>query len=368
MKVLHTAALLRPPSGILNQMRWEQEAANALGIDWRVKMFCPSGFIKPEEIIQEANSVRFDKNKRKISKIFDWFSLRCEYHQWLKSQENEVDIFVLRYYVHDPFQLQFVKTSKKPVFFVHHTLEGPELAMPEGLGAKGRSFLDNLLAPPTIRAASGTIGVTNEIIKYEKQRAGQPKKTSILYPNGIMFDDGLLADDERTDVPEFLFVASFFAPWHGLDLLLESIQTSDTKFVLHLVGDLSEEDRNMAEADSRIVLHGRKNQQEIRRIAARCWGGISSFALHRKNMKEACTLKVREYLMMGLPVYAGYVEMLSESFPYYEKGTASIEALLDFFSALRLIERSLVKSESKPYLDKKILLSSLFEKLRTYVG
>jgi hypothetical protein len=32
--------------------------------------------------------------------------------------------------------------------------------------------------------------------------------------------------------------------------------------------------------------------------------GISTLALHRKNMNEACPMKVRQYLAQGLPVLA----------------------------------------------------------------
>src|SRR5690554_1038659 len=139
MRFLHAAALLRPPSGIINQMRWEHEAANELGIDWSVKLYCPQGWIEPEEYIEASPKVKAGDPAK--GKPTDWFRFRYGYYQWLMSQEDNYDAFVLRYYVHDPFQLLFARRCSKPVYFVHHTLEVPELRLPGTLPAKMRAKL-----------------------------------------------------------------------------------------------------------------------------------------------------------------------------------------------------------------------------------
>ena len=41
-------------------------------------------------------------------------------------------------------------------------------------------------------------------------------------------------------------------------------------------------------------------------MLARCVIAFGTLALHRKQMNEACPLKVREYLAFGLPVVIGY--------------------------------------------------------------
>lgn len=368
MRIIHSAALLRPPAGILNQMKWEQQAAHRLGATWTVKLFCPAGSVDIDEIIFESKYVKKYKVKNALQKLRDWVSLRWEYHRWLKAQEDLVDAYVLRYYVHDPFQLLFVKTSKKPVFFVHHTLEGPELGMSNQLPARVRAFLDWVLAGATIRASAGIIGVTKEIIQYEKIRSGELNKFSHLYPNGIIFNDLELAEDKRGSVPEIIFVASYFSSWHGLDVLLAAISAVDTNFVLHLVGDLSDIDFESAKKDSRVILHGQKDQREIKEIASTCWGGLSSFALDRKKMKEACTLKVREYLMMGLPVYAGYEEVLPADFPFFKKGKPSVIEIVEFFQSCRESSRKEIAQSASAYIDKKSLLASAIAALERCDG
>lgn len=361
MKVLHSAALLRPPSGIINQMRFEQKAADKLGLDWDVKLFCPDGWVEPDRIIEKSKIVRSNSKKSIFNKVKDWFSLRYEYHRWLKS--HEVDVFVLRYYVHDPFQLYFAKTCKKPVFFVHHTLEGPELAMPGGITGWIRSKLEVWLGRPTIAYSQGIIGVTQEIIEYEKNRCGILDKQAILYPNGVLINDPPV-EDKRSHRPEFLFVAGHFSPWHGLDLLLNDMANCNDDFILHLVGEVPGSERALAEKDDRIILHGMKTQNEIRKIAMSCWFGLSSFALHRNNMRQACTLKVREYLMMGLPVVAGYDEVFTHKMNgYYKKIEPSIHDLLRYAKECPRYSRSEVVEVSSHEINKENLLCDLHKTL-----
>jgi len=327
MGYLHAAALLRPSSGIINQMRWEHQAANELGIDWGVKLFCPKGWMEPEGFIEESPKVKAgDPGKGKPT---DWIRFRYGYYQWLLSQTEYYDAFVLRYYVHDPFQMMFAQRCKIPVYFVHHTLEEPELRLAGTWSAKLCAALEYLTAKPTLRAASGIIGGTQEIVNYEVARAGVVNARTFVYPNAINFNEDPVAD-KRGEIPELLFVAGRFAPWHGLDLLLDSIERSDAQFKLHLVGSVHEPNLSRAVKDSRIVVHGRLSSKEISHLAETCWVGLSSFGLHRKKMTEACTLKVREYLMMGLPVYSEHRDVVERKSVFVFSGPADLTTILDF--------------------------------------
>jgi hypothetical protein len=343
-------------------MRWEHEAANELDIGWSVKLYCPQGWIEPEEFIEASPTVKAGDPAK--GKPTDWLRFRYGYYQWLMSQENNYDAFVLRYYVHDPFQLLFARRCSKPVYFVHHTLEVPELRLPGTWLAKMRAKLDGLIAVPTLRAAAGIIGVTQEIVDYEVARAGILNAKTFVYPNGIKFNEEPVAD-RRGQIPELLFVASEFAPWHGLDLLLDSIEKSGAEFKLHLVGNVHEPDLSRAKKDSRIVVHGRLPSTEIRRIAETCWIGLSSFGLHRKNMKEACTLKVREYLMMGLPVYAGHRDVIEGENEFVFSGGADIKSILRIALSCNYTRQAVVETSSKS-ISKVMLLSRLIENLEDF--
>lgn len=366
MKVLHAAALLSPPSGVLTQMEWEQAAAVQLGLDWTVKMYCPHGSVPESGLVRFSDSIE-SKMFSPLEKAIAWAVFRREYYRWLLSERTHYDVLLLRYYVHDPFQLAFLRRVNRPVFLVHHALECPELALGTGLGGRARAMAEGLLGPFAIRQASGIVGVTQEIAEYESQRAGISAESAIILPNGVLYSDNV-AEDRRGSVIELLFVASGFAAWHGLDLLLEAMRNSRQEFVLHVVGNVSDMDLAMAGTDPRVICHGRLDHKAISEIAARCHLGLSSFALFRQQMTQACTLKVREYLMLGLPVYAGYREVLPDSFSYYRNGPCEVDAMLTFARSVMNVSRNDVAEAARPYIDKCMLLGNLYDALLSRVA
>jgi glycosyltransferase involved in cell wall biosynthesis len=187
-----------------------------------------------------------------------------------------------------------------------------------------------------------------------------------VYPNGIAYDGQLTVPNcevERNTVPEFVFVAGEFTPWQGLDVLTKSIAESSSKFILHLVGRLSSRQQAELEGDDRMVCHGRLDGDAIQKIYQSCWLGIASFGLFRKGLEEACTLKVREYLMSGLPVYSGHTDVFPENFPYYKNGPANIDDILAFANGIKDVSRAEISIASESYISKDVLLLRLYKLL-----
>ena len=364
MKVLHTVALLEPSSGVVNQMKWEQQAADRLGLDWESNIFSNS--------TASFRSISFKVIKKIIDSLqigginnaFKLLILRYNFYKWLKSKEDICDAYILWHSLYDIQQLIFLRQTKKRVYLVHHTLEIAELSLLMGWRGKIKVMLECWLGKYSIRSAHTTVGVTQEIIDYEKKRANQPNKPSVLYPNGVMCE-GLLLNDKRGVIPEIIFIASYFFPWHGLDLLLAVMKKNSDIFVLHLIGGLSPEDEIIALEDNRIIVHGHIDSQSIREISEKCWLGLASFALYRKNMQEACTLKVREYLAMGIPVFSGYRDIFPPNFSYYTKSELSVENILRLSYEHRNVTREQIASESHQFIDKIELLRCFSEKLKS---
>ncbi|MHB9705660.1 glycosyltransferase family protein [Alcaligenes aquatilis] len=354
MRFLHSAMLLRPVNGIVAQMTWEQQAADQLGLSWRTRAFSAPDARIPD-LIRVDSGVQVDGHS-KWRLAWAWVAFRLSYLRWLRAQDD-IDVFVLRHSVHDPFQYLFIRTCPKPVYLVHHTKELDELAGGGVLG-KLRSYAESVLGRWSIRRAAGVIGVTPELSAYESERAGQAGKYTYTYPNGVMYTGQIMAD-HRQDRPEFLFVASHFYDWHGLDLVLDALGRSQADFCLHIVGVVFEADLVRCQKDPRIVLHGTLSADEISALAQRCWVGLSSFALDRKGMLQACTLKVREYLMLGLPVYSGHQDVFERAFPFYCQGPVDVAALLDYAHAVRLADRAQVSQVAQAYIAKTSLLEGL---------
>lgn len=354
MKILHTAFLKKPIPGVINQMHIEKLAAESLGLNWDNIVFITEDSEKfPHE---KLNIIRKLKYK-------SWFFSRLEYNKNLIKEIKSYDIVLLRHSISDPFEYLFLKVVNKNIFLVHHTLEGPEILLSKGFKNKIKLLLEMKFGKLSIRNSNGIVCVTNEIFSYQNKRVLNKFKNKIIYPNGILYDNEKLIDLRSEVIPEIVFIASEFVPWHGLDLLLKDLRNVKEDFILHIIGKVSEKDLYLVKNDKRVSIHGLLNTKEIKNVMSRSWIGISSFALERKYMKEACTLKVREYLHGGLPVYSGHKDIFPDDFPFYVKGEPLFNDILIYAKEMRSVSKIDVKILSKPYIDKKNIVNEFYKKI-----
>jgi glycosyltransferase involved in cell wall biosynthesis len=142
-----------------------------------------------------------------------------------------------------------------------------------------------------------------------------------------------------------------------LDLLIDALKNSNELFELHIVGGGYQQFAEACAGDERFIFHGMRDRDYCQRIFAQCDIGIGTLALERKGMKEACPLKVREYLASGLPVYAGHQDgALPDDFPFYKKGTLEVEAILNYAKKCRQVSREEIRKQATLYIDKKQLM------------
>ncbi|EHU1307237.1 glycosyltransferase [Acinetobacter baumannii] len=357
MKILHTAAIAEKSSGIVNQMRWEQEAASSLGLEWKVKIFTLA-----TDIVNEEDDLFVYSSLAK--KDYSTFRFRKEYYNWLYSKRDEVDCYILRYTNFDIYQFYFIRKVGKPVYLIHHTLELPELKSGKGFKAFLQFSAESILGKYSIKNCKENIGVTEEICEYIKKRSNRKSDINIIYPNGVFYStDRYLEDQRYGEIPEIVFIASYFYPWHGLDLLLNDLNNCDKNFILHIVGNVEKSDENIVKHDSRVKFYGHLNNTALDDLLKRAWVGLSSFSLYRKGMQQACTLKVREYLKAGIPVYAGYEDVFPQKFKYYRIGKPSMQSILNFAEEVRLVSKSEVMSSAEPFISKRSLLNTLYREI-----
>lgn len=358
LRVLHISQTRTRSVGVVKQVEDEQRAANVLNIPWRSVVFVPKGNSTSSVCVESnvaASSVR---------------EFRKDFFSWLCSVQDEFDLILLRHVFFSKDELFYLKFSaRKPVITVHHTLELPEILAGPGLLKYLLAGAEALFGYFSLKSVGSVVAVTPEIGEYECALARGAKKY-FVYPNGISYD-GLsnLLDYRKGDIPEFVFVASHFLPWHGLDLLLESARSVKDSFRVNLVGKLNEEQLSLVAKDDRFHACGSVNSEKLREITASAWVGIGSLALFRNNMDQACPLKVREYLASGLPVYAGYQDVFPESFSVYKAGGANMAEMLKFAYWARGLSREEVSFEAKPMIEKKALLNTLYSQLcKEYSG
>lgn len=365
MKVLHAALMAQYEPGVIQQMQWEADAARSLGLEWDARLFVPKDAGYPvSSCVVPFEGMQLQDRSGISGRIRFWLAFRKAYYSWLEQQSKNYELLLLRQSMSDPFRASFIARQKQPVLSVHHTLEIPELKGRGGVTGHMRAFAETAFGARALGAASGVVGVTEEIRAYEISRLRGATKPSYVYPNGIMLAEDLsLPDRDRDGLVNIVFVASHFVPWHGLDLLLTDLKSCSRDFRLHLVGRIAAADMRLLEGDSRVVIHGLLRSEQIRSITETCDVGLASFALERKGMFEACTLKVREYLSCGVPVYAGHKDVFPEEFVFYRQGLPRFSNIVDFAEECRSYTRSEIVKAASPFIEKRALLTRLYAQL-----
>lgn len=360
LKVLHVAYMTKPSKGVVKQMVWEQEAASRLGIAWDCRLYT-NDF--PESEVVKSLNVR-----KSASAIFNYFNTRKAYFNKVEKLAEEYDLILLRHMMHSVDQAAFLRKYGEKVYTVHHTKELSELRVLLSFPLNYFvCFLELMLGAYSINKSKGVIAVTEEILRYELQRIRSDLngKSALIYPNGIAMEN-IELEDRREDIPEIIFVASSFVPWHGLDRLIDSFDGNSSDFVLHIAGNVPERLQRRCCLDARIKLHGVLEYAELVSLYEKSWCGISSLALDRKSMSEACTLKTREYLSVGIPVYSDHIDSaLPCGFEFHVVGEASIGKILEFSKEHRRASRQLVRESASHYISKVKIFEQLYSRLST---
>ena len=362
--MLHVMCSRSPEAGILNQIGFEVLAAEAEGIPVDSVIFDDARHL--EECSRTGGMVRALAKKSKPGKILASFIHKVSFYFWLRQVAVNYEVIILRYAVYDPFQPLYIVLSPIPVFTIHHAKEIDEIKLAKY--SRLKIWCERLFGYLSLRACHGIIGVTEEIVEYEVGRMGGGKARTFLYPNGIFIERSNRSPHFEKKTPQLIFVCSNFSPWQGLDLLLESVRRSDKMFDLHLVGRMSESQILESSRDPRVIIHGECAPKDIQNLYEECWVGLSSFALYRQGLSQACSLKVREYLCAGLPVYSGHQDIFPKQFKYYETGGPNIDEIVSFAVTHRDVKRGDVRREARRFIDKRKLLSQLYKDIYDFLG
>lgn len=228
---------------------------------------------------------------------------------------KKYDYIILRYSGMDISSLYFVYKYGEKIITEHHTDEIGEILTYKSK-VSGRYILERYLSPIFLKKVGAFICVTNEIINVELEKCGCFKK-ALLMPNGvdtesIRFTKFKPFDGKKLDI---IFVASFFAPWHGLDEILNNLVSYNGNVIIniYLIGDLHKEDickiQKIKNPYVNIHIKGRLHGEALDKIFAISTIAISTIAISRKKMTEACALKTREYIARGIPFVYGYKDV-----------------------------------------------------------
>jgi hypothetical protein len=163
-------------------------------------------------------------------------------------------------------------------------------------------LFNRLFRHRVLQKADGLIFVTNELAN--KVAFASFKAERYVIGNGVEIGSFQFLESTKNNSPQLVFIGSPGQSWQGLDkigILAEQFP----EFNFHIIGpDRFACSKLWAQVPANVVFHGYLANDEAQRVIENMDVGISTLSLHRKDMQEACPLKVRQYLAQGLPIIA----------------------------------------------------------------
>lgn len=160
--------------------------------------------------------------------------------------------------------------------------------------------LSNLILFRKIKAfvcVTNEIGNTIEVKKFNKPVAVIPNGTDIF-----KFNQRKTAKFDRK-IPELVFIGTPGQKWHGIDKIFEIAKKTVGLLNFNLIGIDQKSD-----LPANVKCYGYLAEKDYMELMLNCDIGIGTLSLSKKEMIEACPIKVRLYLALGLPIIIGYID------------------------------------------------------------
>jgi len=332
-------------SGVNKKIYSQVRNLSDLGLPSKILLVCdPSSHLLPDTYSQIVQISTPKPSLSVISKIWREYTINTILEKTIKTLKSG-DVLYLRSPYPSLFLSRIVKAPRLcKIVIEHQTIEPVEYRL------KGKYWyllIDLLYGDALRRYSDAIIGVTDEITQYQVARSGNPEKPHLTLGNGI--DDNAIPIRKCPPYQEnelhLLCVASV-NKWHGLDRLIKGLAEYKgiTRLTLHIAGEGSESlplqqlSGKLGVAE-RVLFHGFQSGESLDNLFDQSHIAVGSLGLHRIGLKEASTLKSREYCARGIPYILAYIDPdFPDDFPYSLKVPAD-ESPIDMDQVLAFSSR-----------------------------
>lgn len=336
-----------------------------------VSLVCLTPTVPQTHAFTNNKNVIIFKDRRLLGlpmHFFDWIFLSSEKKQILKFlEEFKPDIFHLRYYPYTPFLSRIAK--KYRVVYEINTVEKKEYWLQAKVSYKYKLYylFYILTYKGFFKNVKAVISVTKEILEQSNIPIGVK---TLISPNSISLSrvNTLPRIPSNKNVPVLVFIGSANMPWHGVDILLEIATKTVGKLFFEIIG------MQLDNVPENVRTHGYLSQNEYKQILQSADIGVSSLALFRNEMNEACPLKTREYLAFGFPIIVAYNDTAFGdatppwvlALPNSHQGILdSVDKIVAFANSQK--GRVISKDEVRPYIDADIIEAKKVAFMRSLV-
>lgn len=235
-----------------------------------------------------------------------WFMrfIVMHFFSFLSILKYSPDIVYSRHFFYSPF-LTLIQIRHKFVYEIN----GDDVSELKLEKRKVLSFYNLLTRALNFLPCSGFVFVSHELKERFNFQA-----PSVVIPNGYTLPEEMTKSPfmfKQNAAVHVAFTGTEGQSWHGVDKIVPFFNGSWNAH-LHVIG--------LTGTNSEYVTYyGRVSAQENLSIVSACNVCLSTLALHRKNMNEACPLKSREYISLGKRFIYAYndpdVDPIANIFP-----------------------------------------------------
>ena len=297
-------------SGTIKKAIAQVSELNALGLASELVIISDHSFPEPTELPPHITIVPIDTISKAdlISRLGRMLQIRRVLRDIVQSLDQQ-DIL---YYRGFEFQLSyyprafFKRNRRCRIISEHQSIEIRQALLYRSY----LSVLRDLLAGGFVTGQSdGIIGVTDEITSFWSRRLFCRKLPHTTIPNGFDVRSVRVRSAPSAEHGDLhiLFVGNI-SRWHGLDRIIRGIADyrGTVGLHLHVVGNGDElsnlqELKRVLAPEAHIYFHDVYVGQQLDAAFDECHIAIGSLGVHRNGMRQASSLKVREYCSRGIP-------------------------------------------------------------------
>lgn len=288
----------------------------------------------------------------------------------IKKLRKELDVFKpdIIYLRHMKYYFGIVKSLNN---ICNYVVELNSNDLIESKNNNALVYLYNTLTRSILlKNAVGFVSVSNELITSSIFK--KYKKPFIVIGNGYDFDGVLSIRKNSNEIIKFVFIGTPNQNWHGIDKVITMAKYFHSH-EFHIIGISKDE---LQINCSNITTYGYLSQEKSEEIIASCDIGISTLALHRKNMNEASSLKSRQYLACGLAMIIGYkdtdinkdVDYILNIGNYEDNVLDNYKNIENFIEEIKNVNSERIRLEMKQLLNYEIKEHKRVEFITSFKG
>jgi hypothetical protein len=276
---------LNQESGVLKKILTQMRIWIAAGHQAKLFALSPAGDFWPgigdiqvERIVSPRFRTHLLRTRQLVQRVINW----------------KPDLVYLRFSYYYPGMQEL--SQRLPVIAEINTDDVSESAS----GLDKKIYIYHLITRRHfLMSARAFVCVTHEIAERYAKFPG----ARLVSSNGIDLSRYAQLPAAQNLTPRLVFMGTPGQAWHGLDKI-EWLARRRQDWQFDVIGpSVSITDRSNL---PNLTYHGELNRQQYESILAPADVAIGTLALHRKEMNEACPIKVREYLAYGIPTLIGY--------------------------------------------------------------